>query len=106
MMLDSVADAYKVSWGIAIACHAAVTSKGGLYTARFFLGLCEAGMFPGVLLQMVYWYRPDEMSIRLLYFYALGNFSNVISGVLAYAFDTISGRSGLSGWQWYGKGHH
>ncbi|ETI25369.1 hypothetical protein G647_02142 [Cladophialophora carrionii CBS 160.54] len=89
-----------VSWGIAIACHAAVTSKGGLYTARFFLGMCEAGMFPGVLLQMVYWYRPDEMSIRLLYFYALGNFSQVISGVLAYAFDTISGRSGLSGWQW------
>ncbi|KIW93731.1 uncharacterized protein Z519_05046 [Cladophialophora bantiana CBS 173.52] len=89
-----------VSWGIAIACHAAVTSKAGLYTARFFLGMCEAGMFPGVLLQMVYWYRPDEMSIRLLYFYALGNFSNVISGVLAYAFDTISGRYGLSGWQW------
>ncbi|KIW66256.1 hypothetical protein PV04_08455 [Phialophora macrospora] len=89
-----------VSWGIAIACHAAVTSKGGLYTARFFLGMCEAGMFPGVLLQMVYWYRPDEMSIRLLYFYALGNFSQVISGVLAYAFDTISGRNGLSGWQW------
>ncbi|KIX99639.1 uncharacterized protein Z520_04273 [Fonsecaea multimorphosa CBS 102226] len=89
-----------VSWGIAIACHAAVTSKAGLYAARFFLGMCEAGMFPGVLLQMVYWYRPDEMSIRLLYFYALGNFSNVISGVLAYAFDTISGRDGLSGWQW------
>lgn len=28
----------------------------------------EAGMFPGVILQMTYWYRPDEMSIRLLYF--------------------------------------
>jgi sugar phosphate permease len=31
---------------------------------------------------------------------ALGNFSNVISGVLAYAFDTVSGRGGLSGWQY------
>jgi hypothetical protein len=60
-------------------------------------------MFPGVLLQMVYWYRPDEMSIRLLYFYALGNFSQVISGVLAYAFDTISGTNGLAGWQWYAR---
>ncbi|EXJ86631.1 hypothetical protein A1O3_03584 [Capronia epimyces CBS 606.96] len=89
-----------VTWGICLACHAAVTNKHGLYAARFFLGLCEAGMFPGVILQMCYWYRPDEMSIRLLYFYALGNFSNIISGVLAYAFDTISGRGGLSGWQW------
>jgi hypothetical protein len=60
-------------------------------------------MFPGVLLQMVYWYRPDEMSIRLLYFYALGNFSQVISGVLAFAFDTISGTNGLAGWQWYAR---
>lgn len=68
-------------------CHAAATNKSGIYTARFFLGLVscqrlwidavndaerntqfEAGMFPGVILQMTYWYRPDEMSIRLLYF--------------------------------------
>lgn len=25
-------------------------------------------MFPGVILQMTYWYRPDEMSLRLLLF--------------------------------------
>jgi hypothetical protein len=25
-------------------------------------------MFPGVILQLSYWYRPDEMSVRLLYF--------------------------------------
>lgn len=25
-------------------------------------------MFPGVILHMTYWYRPDEMSVRLLYF--------------------------------------
>jgi Major Facilitator Superfamily len=57
-----------VSWGIVLACHAAVSNKSGLYAARFFLGLAEAGMFPGVILQMTYWYRPDEMSLRLLYF--------------------------------------
>lgn len=74
-------------------------------------------MFPGVILQMCYWYRPDEMSIRLLYFCEsplypmepapnrkhldiLGNFSGVVSGILAFAFDSISGAGGLSGWQW------
>lgn len=74
------------TWGVALCCHAAATSKSGIYAARFFLGLvrfselhknfavlmllsqAEAGMFPGVILQMTYWYRPDEMSIRLLYF--------------------------------------
>ncbi|KAL5322572.1 hypothetical protein ACEPPN_010545 [Leptodophora sp. 'Broadleaf-Isolate-01'] len=89
-----------ITWGIVLCCHAAVKNKEGLYAARFFLGLFEAGLFPGVILQLCYWYRPDEMSRRLLYFYILGNFSTVISGVLAFAFDGVSGKGALSGWQW------
>ncbi|KAL4790064.1 major facilitator superfamily domain-containing protein [Aspergillus venezuelensis] len=73
-----------VSWGIFLMCNAAA----------------EAGQFPGVILQMTYWYRPDEMSLRLLYFYICGNISNIFGGLLAYAFDTVSGAGGLSGWQW------
>lgn len=90
-----------IAWGAALACHVAVRNQQGLYTARFFVGLFESGMFPGAILQLTYWYRADELSIRLLYFYVLGNFSSVISGVLAFAFDSISGRCGLSGWQWF-----
>ncbi|CAJ2512725.1 Uu.00g008440.m01.CDS01 [Anthostomella pinea] len=89
-----------VTWGIMLACHVAVTNKQGLYVTRFFLGLAEAGMFPGILLQMTYWYRPDEMSLRLLYFYICGNLSGIFSGILAFAFDHASGAGGLSGWQW------
>ncbi|CAG7950335.1 unnamed protein product [Penicillium olsonii] len=89
-----------LSWGIALMCNAAVKNKGGLYTTRFLLGVAEAGQFPGVILQMTYWYRPDEMSLRLLYFYICGNVSGIFGGLLAYAFDTVSGAAGLSGWQW------
>ncbi|OJJ32918.1 hypothetical protein ASPWEDRAFT_53001 [Aspergillus wentii DTO 134E9] len=72
-----------VSWGLALACHTAVTSKQGLYTARFFLGLMKCHF---------------DYSISVTDI--LGNFSGIISGVLAYAFDTVSGSHGLSGWQW------
>ncbi|CAI6090486.1 unnamed protein product [Clonostachys chloroleuca] len=89
-----------ISWGIALLCHVPVNNKGGIYATRFLLGLAEAGMFPGVILQLSYWYRPDEMSVRLLYFYILGNLSGVFSGLLAFAFDTVSGARGLSGWQY------
>ncbi|KAF2029234.1 putative pantothenate transporter [Setomelanomma holmii] len=75
-----------VTWGIALACHAAVKNKEGLYAVRFLLGLFEAGMFPGVILQMCYWYRPDEMSVRLLYFYILGNLSGVFGAIVTIAF--------------------
>ncbi|KAE8393825.1 major facilitator superfamily domain-containing protein [Aspergillus alliaceus] len=91
---------YYISWGIALVCHVAVKNKDGLYAVCFLLGLFEAGLFPDVILQLCYWYRPDETSLRLLHFYILGNLSGIISGVLAYAFDTLSGSHGLSGWQW------
>jgi MFS family permease len=89
-----------ITWGICLCCHVACTNKAGIYTARFFQGMAEAGMFPGVILQMTYWYRPDEMSIRLLYFYIMGNLSGIFSGLFAFAFDHASGAQGLSGWQW------
>jgi len=46
-----------LSWGIVLACHAAVKNKEGLYAARFFLGMMEAGMFPGLAAQLCSWVR-------------------------------------------------
>lgn len=88
-----------VTWGTALCCHAAVKNKEGLWTVRFFLGLMEAGLWPGMLLQMCYWYRPDELARRILYVTVLGYFSTVIGGVLAFAFNGVT-TGGLSGWQW------
>ncbi|KAJ5193992.1 Glucose/ribitol dehydrogenase, partial [Penicillium cf. griseofulvum] len=98
-MLKSV-DFTNVSWGIVLCCHAAVTNRQGLYVVRFFLGLFEAGLWPGILLQLCYWYRPDEVAPRIVLVTILGNFSTVISGVLAFAFNGVVA-GGLSGWKWY-----
>jgi Na+/citrate or Na+/malate symporter len=67
-----------------------VTNRQGLYAVRFFLGLFEAGLWPGVLLQM---------APRIVLATILGNFSSVVSGVLASAFDGVDA-GGLSGWKW------
>ncbi len=42
-------------WGLVLACHAAVKNKEGLYAARFFLGLAEAGLFPSIVTQLCNW---------------------------------------------------
>ncbi|KAF7621108.1 pantothenate transporter [Aspergillus flavus] len=88
-----------VSWGVVLCCHAAVTNRQGLYAVRFFLGLFEAGLWPGMLVQLCYWYRPDEIAPRIVLVTLLGNFSTVISGVLAFAFNGVT-TGGLSGWKW------
>ncbi|CAG9988296.1 unnamed protein product [Clonostachys byssicola] len=85
------------SWGLVTACTAAVSNLGGLYACRFLLGLTEAGMFPGIILQLSYWYRPDEIAVRLIW---ICNVAGIIGGLLAYAFHAVSGAGGLSGWQW------
>ncbi|KAE8389547.1 major facilitator superfamily domain-containing protein [Aspergillus alliaceus] len=72
-MLKSV-DFTNISWGIVLCCHAAVTNRQGLYTVRFFLGLFEAGLWPGMLVQLCYWYRPDEIAPRIVLVTILGNF--------------------------------
>ncbi|KAE8370147.1 major facilitator superfamily domain-containing protein [Aspergillus caelatus] len=64
-MLKSV-DFTNVSWGVVLCCHAAVTNRQGLYAVRFFLGLFEAGLWPGMLVQLCYWYRPDEIAPRIV----------------------------------------
>jgi hypothetical protein len=80
--------------------HAAVKNRQELYTVRFFLGLFEAGLWSGMLVQMCYWYRADELAPRIVLLTVLGNFSSVISGVLAFAFNGVT-TGGISGWQWY-----
>lgn len=87
-------------WGVVTACISAVKNKQGLYALRFLLGLFEAGMFPGMLAHLVYWYRPDEVSIRIAILAILGSFSSVLSAFITYGFSFADGRRGLSGWQW------
>jgi MFS family permease len=43
-----------------------VKNWAGLLAARFFLGLCEAGLFPGVNYYLSCWYKRDELGVRLV----------------------------------------
>ena len=40
------------------------------------------------------------MALRLAFFYACGQFSGTISGLLAYAISFMNGVGGLPGWRW------
>lgn len=40
------------------------------------------------------------MALRLAFFYACGQFSGTISGLLAYAISFMDGVGGLAGWRW------
>ncbi|KAF2009893.1 MFS transporter [Aaosphaeria arxii CBS 175.79] len=89
-----------LSWGIVLACHAAVQNAGGYYAARFFLGAMEAGMFPGLMAQLSGWYRSDEIGKPVMWLFAFQNTSGIWGSLIAYGVSYMDGLGGLSAWRW------
>ncbi|EXJ58771.1 hypothetical protein A1O7_06201 [Cladophialophora yegresii CBS 114405] len=88
------------SWGLVLACHAAVQNRQGLYAARFFLGMMEAGLFPGLAAQMCSWYRSDEMGKPIMWMFGFQNCSGIVGSLVAYGISYMNGLGGLSAWRW------
>lgn len=86
--------------GIVSMCQAATQNYSGLLATRFFLGLAEAGYYPGVLYHLTFWYPAKDTALRIAFFYACGQFSGTISGLLAFTISYMNGVGGLAGWRW------
>src|SRR3954451_10684443 len=90
-----------ITWGVISACTMLVQSALSFYVVRFFLGVAEAGFFPGMILYLSFWFPARERAKAVGFFmsaiaisYAIGA---PISGVIMSAFDGVAG---LRDWQW------
>ena len=77
-----------------------VTSYHGLLIARIFLGVAEAGLYPGVAYYLTMWYKTDELAFRQSLFFSAASVAGAFSGLLAYAIAKMDGIGGLAGWKW------
>jgi MFS family permease len=57
----------------------------GLMAARWFLGLAEAGLFPGVNYYLSAWYKRRELGIRAAVFFSAAALAGSFGGLLAAA---------------------
>jgi MFS family permease len=89
-----------IAWGIVMITMATVKNTTGLLVARFFLGITEAGLFPGVIFYLSLWYTREEQASRIAWFFACATIAGAFGGVLAYGIVQMDGLSGLHGWQW------
>jgi MFS family permease len=89
-----------ISWGIITICTAAVFNFEGLLAIRFFLGIAEAGFFPGVVMYLCYWYKPSERATRLAIFAGSVAVAGAFSGLIASGISFLNGKANLAGWQW------
>lgn len=87
-------------WGIVMTIMGIVQNFAGMCITRFFLGIFEAGFFPGALYLIGQWYPPKRTQFRMALFYCASAVSGAFSGLLAAAIAKMDGIAGQEGWRW------
>jgi len=87
-----------VSWGFLSMVCAFVQGPVSFYVLRFLLGVAEAGLYPGMILYMTYWFPQGTRARFIALFLAAVPAANVIGGPVSGWLLGFEGR--LHGWQW------
>src|SRR5271170_3958081 len=77
-----------------------VHNLAGLVVARVFLGLFEAGFFPGTAFYLSCWYRRTEHCFRLALFFSMATMAGAFGGIFAFGIGKMAGVGGKAGWSW------
>ena len=86
-----------VTWGLLSMATAFVTGPVSFFAVRFLLGAAEAGLYPGMILYMTYWFPQATRARFIALFLAAVPLSNVIGAPLSGWLLGIEGT--LRGWQ-------
>ncbi|KAB5551027.1 major facilitator superfamily domain-containing protein [Coniochaeta sp. 2T2.1] len=89
-----------ILWGASMLGMGFVKNWSGLMAARWFLGLAEAGLFPGINYYLSCWYRRSEFGVRAAIFFSAAAVSGSFGGLLAAAIELMDGLGGRPGWAW------
>jgi MFS family permease len=104
-----------VAWGVVMTLMGIVQNYHGLLACRLFLGVAEAGLYPGVSYYLTMWYCTHEVQwvslITLIsssanshqrqgLFFSAASMAGAFSGLLAYAIVKMDGVGGYAGWRW------
>src|SRR5436190_5796546 len=88
-----------ITWGILAGLTAVVVGPTSFGVVRFFLGIAEAGFFPGLVLYFTYWF-PTYHHARIVSGFLIGLPIAVAGGApISTALLGLDGLYGLKGWQ-------
>ncbi|KAK1227082.1 hypothetical protein PQX77_009915 [Marasmius sp. AFHP31] len=88
-------------WGTMTICLGFVHNFSQLTAIRFLLGMFEAGLFPGLVYFLTFWYKPHERALRISLILACATLAGAFGGAIAYGIGkSMNGISGLEAWRW------
>ena len=89
-----------ITWGVLAAACALAWDATSLIVLRFFLGVAEAGFFPGVIFFIACWFPEPYRGRATAAFLSGIAISVIVGGPLSGAMLALDGALGLEGWQW------
>ncbi|RSM02364.1 hypothetical protein CEP52_007994 [Fusarium oligoseptatum] len=89
-----------IAWGIVATLLGIVQDLKGFLIARFFLGVTESGLFPGVVFYFSMWYKRRERQYRISLFFCAASLAGAFGGILAYGIGKMGGVVWENGWRW------
>lgn len=87
-------------WGALTMGLGGVNSYAEVTVVRFLLGVFEAGLFPGLVYYLTFWYKTEERSIRVAFILASATLAGAFGGAIAYGIGHMNKAGGLSAWRW------
>lgn len=87
-------------WGVMTMVLGAVHNFGGVVAVRFLLGMFEAGLFPGIVYCLTFWYKPEERALRVALILACATLGGAFGGAIAFGVGHMNGAQGLQAWRW------
>ncbi|RMZ91609.1 hypothetical protein DV736_g1163, partial [Chaetothyriales sp. CBS 134916] len=87
-------------WGIVSTLMGVTQSYGGFLAVRFFLGVSESGLFPGIVYYLSMWYKREERHFRVALFFSAAALAGAFGGILAWGIAHMNGVGRYSGWRW------
>lgn len=88
-----------VTWGLISAGMAFVRTPQQFYWARFFLGVAEAGFFPGIIVYFTHWFAQSDRSRALSGLLVAVPLSLALGAPVSSLLLDVHWM-GLDGWQW------
>ena len=88
-----------ISWGICATLMGFIRTPFHYYSARFLLGLAEAGFFPGIIVYLTHWFTSRDRA-RAMAGFLVGVPGSLLFGAPISSFLLRLHWFGMSGWRW------
>jgi MFS family permease len=89
-----------LAWGIVATLMGVTQNLAGFFVVRFFLGVTESGLFPGVCFYFSMWYKRRERQYRIALFFSAASLAGAFGGILAFGIAKMDGVGNYAGWRW------